>query len=152
MCGSPVAEMGCLVGPSVAGASRAVDGTFFSAETLAGPLWGRKRLQEGDLTDKRRQVYGSWAQCRDNWREWRILFFPAASVWGAFSPSQTHQTGLPQPPVTRATLSFILVESEKGPFNKTTGMKRDCVCWSGCLKSPLPTGEVQRAAQPSGDL
>lgn len=77
-------------GGSAPGASRAVDGTLFSAGNLAGPLWGQseERLKEKDLTD----VCTVTGHSTERLKGWTVLFLgpagflPAASVWGAVSP------------------------------------------------------------------
>lgn len=78
-------------------------------------------------------------------------FFSCSQDLGSSSaPRWTCRTGLPPPPLTR--VSFIILDVKRGPVNKTTGVNQDFLGKSGCPKPPLPTGEMQRAAQPSGDL
>lgn len=81
----------------------------------------------------------------------QLVFFSCSQGLGSSSaPRWTCRTGLPPPPLTR--VSFIILDVKRGPVNKTTGVNQDFLGKSGCPKPPLPTGEMQRAAQPSGDL
>lgn len=126
--------MGFLVGLGVPGrlcpgCIQSSGWNVFLCRNLEGPLWGQseERLKEGDLTDKHGRVYSDWSQYRQT-EGWTVLFlgpagfFPAASVWGAVSP----QSGLPQPPLTRVTLSFIILDEvhsrvERGPLISQQG-------------------------------
>lgn len=70
-----------------------------------------------------------------------------------FCSGQTRQAGLPQPPLTRVTTTFTILNEvpsrvQMGPVNKMIDVNQNCADKGRCVISPLPT-QVKCNEQPN---